>query len=446
MSDNKSQFSTFESVSAAKWKQQIQFELKGADYNETVVRQTADGIKVKPFYNSEDRATHLPAVPKTEPFRITETLYVKNVEKTIQRATKLVAKGCEAVILDLPEPIADFQNAFAALFALQIPVFVRTHFYDETFFEAIAKVEGVTLLTDPIHELAATGNWYTGSDNQFGFLKQSPTIFVNAGVYHNAGATPVQTVAFALAHAVEYFNQQSKPKEVVFQLELGSDFFFEIAAIRALRLLYQTVANTFGITAKSSIIAIPGKRNKTIYDYNVNMLRSTTECMSAILGGADFIQNRPYDALYHKENEFGNRIARNQLLILKHEAHLDKIQNPSDGSYFIESLTAQMARLALEKLKQIEADGGFIASLKKERIQAQIKLQADAEQQAVDAGKHVLIGTNIFKNSADQMADQLELYPFLKVQARKTIIAPLIQKRLAENIEQERLKSEKSTL
>ncbi|WP_298147868.1 methylmalonyl-CoA mutase family protein [Flavobacterium sp.] len=446
MSDIKSQFSAFENVSAAKWKQQIQFELKGADYNETVVRHASDGIKVKPFYNAEDRATHLPAVPKTAAFKITETLYVKNVDKTIQRATKLVAKGCEAIILDLPERITDFQMTFSALLALQIPIFLRPQFYDEIFFAAVSKIEGVTLLIDPIHELAATGNWFSGSDKQFGFLNQTPTIYINAGVYHNAGATPVQTIAFALAHAVEYFNQQSKPKDVVFQLELGSDYFFEIAAIRALRLLYQTVANSFGITAKCSLIAIPGKRNKTIYDYNVNMLRTTTECMSAILGGADFIQNRLYDALYHKENEFGNRIARNQLLILKHEAHLDKVQNPCDGSYFIESLTAQMARLALEKLKQIEADGGFIASLKKERIQAQIKLQADAEQQAVDAGKHVLIGTNKFKNSADVMNDQLELYPFLKVQARKTIIAPLIQKRLAENIEQERLKSEKSTL
>lgn len=445
MSQNKIQFTEFEAVSAAKWKQQIQFELKGADYNETVVRFTADGLKVKPFYNSEDCRTIVPSIPTPEPFKITETLYVKNVERTVLRAKKLVAKGCEAIILDLPEYVPNFREAFSELLALDASIFVKPQFYNESFISEITQIENVTLLLDPINHLASTGNWFAESDNQFHFLEINPTVYVEAGLYHNAGATTIQTLAFALAHAIEYFNIQSNPKKVIFQIEIGSDYFTEIAAIRALRLLYQTFATAFGITADCIVIASPGKRNKTIYDYNVNMLRSTTECMSAVLGGANFVQNKPYDSLYHKQNEFGNRIARNQLLILKHEAHFDKVQNPCDGSYFIESLTSQIAQLALEKVKQIESEGGFLTLLKKERIQAQIKGVAEASQRAVEEGKSILVGTNVYKNPADKMAESIEIYPFLKVQARKTIIAPLIQKRLAESIEQERLNAEKSS-
>src|SRR5690606_20773082 len=119
----------------------------------------------------------------------------------------------------------------------------------------------------------------------------------------------------------EYLNVTSSAVErsMTFQISTGPNYFFEIAKIRALRKLYATLAKEYGINENCHIIATPSKRNKTLYDYNVNLLRSTSECMSAVLGGADAVCNLPYDALYHKSNEFGERIARNQLLILKHE-------------------------------------------------------------------------------------------------------------------------------
>jgi methylmalonyl-CoA mutase len=164
--------------------------------------------------------------------------------------------------------------------------------------------------------------------------------------------------------------------------------------------------------------------------------------MSAILGGADTIANLPYDALYHKDNEFGDRIARNQLLILKNESYFDKVNNPSDGSYYIENLTHQLAEKALALFKDIEANGGFLKQLNEGIIKRKIQESADKEQELFDTGKEILLGTNKYPNKNDRMKDDLELFPFVKIKPRKTLITPIIEKRLAEKMEQDRLKEE----
>jgi methylmalonyl-CoA mutase len=202
------------------------------------------------------------------------------------------------------------------------------------------------------------------------------------------------------------------------------------------------LAAEYNHTFDCHIIATPTKRNKTLYDYNVNMLRTTTECMSAVLGGANSISNLPYDTLYHKDNEFGDRIARNQLLILKHESYFDKVSNPADGAYYIEALTEQLAEKALLLLKEIEEKGGFITQLIEGNIQKKISESASKEQELFDSGKEILLGTNKYPNKNDKMKHDLELFPFVKQKPRKTLIIPIIEKRLAEKLEQERLSQE----
>ena len=140
--------------------------------------------------------------------------------------------------------------------------------------------------------------------------------------------------------------------------------------------------------------------------------------------------NLPYDAIYHKSNEFGERIARNQLLILKNESHFDAASNPADGSHYLESLTAQLAEKALALFKEIEAGGGLLEAFKEGTIQRKIRESADKEQQAFDSGAEILLGTNKYPNPSDRMQDELQLFPFVKVQQRKTLITPLIEKRL----------------
>ena len=209
-----------------------------------------------------------------------------------------------------------------------------------------------------------------------------------------------------------------------------------------MRKLWSALASEYGVNAECQIFVTPSKRNKTLFDYNTNILRTTTECMSAILGGANTISNLAYDSIYHKINEFGERNARNQLLILKHESYFDKVNNPADGAYYIESLTEQLAEKSLLLLREIEANGGFLKQLKEGIIQRKIKESAEKEQKLFNEQEIILLGTNKHLNPNDLMKQELELYPFVKMNPRKTLIEPIIESRLAETIEQQRLKIE----
>jgi methylmalonyl-CoA mutase len=130
------------------------------------------------------------------------------------------------------------------------------------------------------------------------------------------------------------------------------------------------------------------------------------------------------------------------LLILKNESYFDKVNNPSDGSYYIENLTHQLAEKALALFKDIEANGGFLKQLNEGIIKRKIQESADKEQELFDTGKEILLGTNKYPNKNDRMKDDLELFPFVKIEPRKTLITPIIEKRLAEKMEQDRLKEE----
>src|SRR5690606_4558363 len=140
---------------------------------------------------------------------------------------------------------------------------------------------------------------------------------------------------------------------------------------------------------------------------------------------------------------FGDRISRNQLLVLKHESYFDKVNNPADGAYYIEELTQQLADKALVLFKDIEANGGFLMQLHEGTIQRKINESAAKEQELFDNGKEVLLGTNKYPNKNDRMSGELELFPFVKSNPRKTLIVPVIERRLAEKMEQERLENEK---
>jgi methylmalonyl-CoA mutase len=154
--------------------------------------------------------------------------------------------------------------------------------------------------------------------------------------------------------------------------------------------------------------------------------------MSAILGGVDGVSNLAYDAIYHKDNEFGDRIARNQLLILKQESYFNQVHNPADGAYYIESLTEQLAEKALALFKDIEANGGLITQLIEGTIQRKINESAQKEQELFDSGKEILLGTNKYPNKNDKMKHDLELFPFVKKNPRKTLITPIIETRKTE--------------
>jgi methylmalonyl-CoA mutase len=461
----KSLFNDFNPVSAKAWKQKIQLDLKGADYNDTLIWKSSEGIDVKPFYSAEDLETASHQIDTPTSWNICETIYVQNATQANQEALITIDKGTESLKFILPNSTFSLSTIFKNIDLNITPVHLELEFLDAEFvkqLETLANSNTVHVHSDIIGHLVKTGNWFLNlkhDHQQFeSIIAQTNSFSVDLTTYQNAGATMTQQLAYALAQTNEYLNHinnteslrthfkknNGKSLQVIFNVSVGTNYFFEIAKLRALRLIINTLISEYDLNAECQIIASPSKRNKTLYDYNTNMLRTTTECMSAILGGANTINNLAYDALYHKDNEFGSRIARNQLLVLKHESYFNQVTNASEGAYYIESLTNQLAEKGLDLFKSIEAQGGFVSQLFNGTIQRKIKESAQREQDKFNTQEEILLGTNKHPNPKDKMQHELELYPFVKTNIRKTLIAPIIEKRLSETLEKERLEHEKN--
>ncbi len=444
-------FSDFNEVSSGAWKQKIQAELRGADYNETLLWKTNEGITVKPFYHSDEEITYT-EVPENN-WKVAQLIIVNNAKESNKEAINIIKKGVESVIFKINTEIR-INELIENINTNEIEI--------QFLFETLSEKMSLELINlnlpkcffniDIIGHLAKTGNWCFSLKEDFKFIKQlvkkypkKNILSIDTTIYQNAGATITQQLAYAIAHLNEYFNnfKDGTLPKVQFLTSTSGNYFFEIAKIRALKLLYKTIAEAYNLeNSNCSILSFPSNRNKTIYDYNVNMLRTTTECMSAILGGANTVCNLAYDYIYHNTNEFGSRIARNQLLVLKNESAFNSVQNPVDGAYYIESITNQLAEKGLAVFKLIENGGGFLKQLKDGTIQRKIKESALKEQEQFDSGAITLLGTNKHPNSDDKMKNELEIEPFFKRIERKTIIAPITARRLSEKSEKIRLKQE----
>jgi methylmalonyl-CoA mutase len=451
-------FKEFDSVSSKQWKQKIQADLKGADYNDTLIWKTNEDISVKPFYHA-DGFEKLPEVTNTKAteWKICQSIYVANVIKSNLKAVDAIERGAENIKFIIPTEDVSIKELIQNINLTSTLLYFELQFLSTEFVNQLVSISAkakIYIQTDIIGNLAQSGNWFNNLKSDFNNFetttKSTSSFSINTSLYQDAGATMVQQLAYAMAHANEYLNflddkidsETKQSLKVSFNISVGTNYFFEIAKLRALRVLWNTLAPEYGVNTNCHIVAFPTKRNKTLYDYNINLLRTTTECMSAILGGANSICNLAYDAIYHKDNEFGERISRNQLLILKHESYFDKVNNPADGAYYIETLTNQLTKKALDLFKDIEANGGFLKQLKNGTIQRKIKESATKEQEQFNTGENILLGTNKHLNPNDAMKHELELYPFIKINQRKTLIEPIIEKRLAEKLEQERLKKE----
>ncbi len=459
---NKEQlFTDFPAVSSKAWKQKIQADLKGADYNETLIWESPEGIKVKPFYNTDDLdGNPLDLTVSGSEWQIGQHILVQNDIEANQLALNAIKGGAESLILTITKPDLKPEVLLNGIDLKLIPVHFHFQFLSVRYIKELLSFtdstkENIYLHIDILGNFCRTGNWFVNiqADHKeleeiFNAAVNTPTLSIDVALYQNAGANRVQELAYAIAHANEYLNFLNEKKlihpdlKICFKVATGGNYFFEMAKLRALRLLWNTLAAEFGILADCHILACPSYRNKTVYDFNVNLLRTTTECMSSILGGADTVYNLSYDAIYHKSNEFADRIARNQLLILKAESYLDKIRNPSDGAYYIESLTRQMAEKALDIFKKIEKGGGFLQQLKAHNIQRKIRESALKQQIQFDTGEEVLVGSNKYPNNMEKMKSELQRKPFAKNNPRKTIIEPIVEIRMAESMEKIRLNNE----
>ncbi|WP_459211982.1 methylmalonyl-CoA mutase subunit beta [Aquimarina rhabdastrellae] len=450
-------FDMFDPISAKQWKQKIQVDLKGADYNETLIYKSHEGIDIKPFYNSEDTQHIDQQIDMPSSWNIAQQIVIEDVDQANTLALQAVKEGAESLFFHIPNETIDFKAVLVGI-PTTISLYISMDFISISLADILNQVanNGYTIyaLNDIIGHLAQEGNWFDSLTKDHQNLEQilqnstlKSSLSIDLELYQNGGATIIQQLAYSLSHANEYLNHLEnkditilRNTPIIFNVAVGGNYFFEIAKLRALRLLWATLAKEYAVSEECHLIVSPSHRNKTILDYNVNMLRSTTECMSAILGGANTVYNLPYDTIYSNPNDFGNRIAINQLHVLKSESYFGMVDNPADGVYYIESLTAQFAEKALVLFKNIEAGGGFLHQLKEGTIQRKLKESTDREQELFDTNKISLTGTNTYQNKEEQLPS-LEKSPFMEIRSRKTLISPILKRRLSEKIEKEFIKN-----
>ncbi|MFH1194960.1 MAG: methylmalonyl-CoA mutase family protein [bacterium] len=257
------------------------------------------------------------------------------------------------------------------------------------------------------NELSVSAEWCIKN------IPHVKTIGVDAGYYHDCGAGAVQELAFAFSAAIEYLNQLASrglspdetAKQFRFTFGIGSFYFMEIAKLRAARLIWSNILKAFGVAEENRKMTIHARTslfNQTMYDPFVNMLRTTTEVFSGILGGADSLQTNPFDELFGIPDQFSRRIARNTQLILKEESHLDQVIDPAGGSYYVENLTNEIAKEVWKLIQVIDSKGGMFEALKQGFPQSEINRIRQQKFDDTAKRKSVIVGTNMYSNTKEE--------------------------------------------
>jgi methylmalonyl-CoA mutase len=421
----------FPPVSTQSWEEVIRKDLKGADYAKKLIWQSEDGLAVKPYYRAEDIAglEYLDAAPGDFPYarsdrstgdwRIREEIDAADPAKANQAALTAVVAGAEAIafrevrikdasglatlLANLQEIPIHFQNADESLIRLLIGRLIEGQ-----------KPSPVAISTDwdPLANL----------DFAAEILASAPPMLapftIHGAELEESGATAVEEVGFTLAAAIDFLAEMQSRKldvnraagSIAFSFAIGANYFFQIAKLRAFRLLWARAVESFGGTresAKARIHARTSRWNKTIYDPHVNILRATTEAMSAVLGSADSISVAPFDECYKAPDDASRRLARNTQILLKQEALLSRVADPGGGSYCIEVITDFIAREGWKAMQAIEAAGGY------RKAQAQITRALEqslaAREKAVLSRRRIFTGTNQHANLSEKALDRIDV-------------------------------------
>jgi methylmalonyl-CoA mutase len=290
--------------------------------------------------------------------------------------------------------------------------------------------------------LLATGDFPFDRDSSFEkckilletaqHLPHFSIIAVNGTRYRNAGSSIIQELGFSLSEGVEYLTQVTErgvsidkvAPNIKFNFGIGPNYFMEIAKVRAARYLWAQVVKAYGASnpsySRMNIHAVTADWNKTLYDPYVNMLRTTTESMSAIIAGIDSLTVRPFDSVFSEPGDFSERIARNQQLLLKEESYLDKVVDPGAGSYYIESITDALIGEAWKLFLEVESVGGFIEAFRQGFIQDRVKQSAEKKLNDIAIRKEVLLGTNQYPNINERVGKEIDAAVFPAPEDEKT--------------------------
>lgn len=456
MADSKETlFSDFPAVSTQEWMDKITVDLKGADYEKRLVWKTNEGFKVKPFYRQEDleglKTTE--GLPGQFPYLrgnkkndntwfIRQDIQVDNPEEANAKALDLLNKGIDSLgfkikgkdvseefihtlLKDICCECIELNFKTCQRQTVKLARFVTQYFKEKGY--APEKLQG-SFNFDPIGKMLKKGKdrskLIPTAKELIEILTPYPSfrcIAVNSLQLNNAGAYIYQELGYALAWGNQYLACMTEAgvpvdtaaQKIKFNFGISSNYFMEIAKFRAARLLWAQIVNEYKPSCLCACQMIAHAEtshfNLTLFDAHVNLLRTQTEAMSAALAGVDSMTVTPFDQAYESPNEFSERIARNQQLLLKEEAHLNRIVDPAAGSYYIENLTVSIAKQAWELFLQVEEEGGMTAAVKAGRIQEAVNGSNKARHEAVSKRKEILLGTNQYPNFTELAGEKSPL-------------------------------------
>ncbi len=472
-------FSEFSPVNKEAWKQQVMKDLKGKDFEANLLWNTAEGLVIEPYYAAEDltdeRVSLIQMAQQKPVGWLNQPLVVYEDEKTTNAAMRAISqKGADAILLDLDKAKVeevDFLKLFNGLKLSDTPVYFQTNGQETSVLTALRRFVAYQIkggfADDGLARWMTTGQL---SEDYFGMLSEitkntqnSPqfrTVCVSSHAFHNAGANIVQELAFTLASAVTYVDRLTDEgltaKEVIaklyFSVSVGTNYFMEIAKLRALRYLWGKVSSQFraggapleGLELEpetanwkpQTINAFIHAQTSSFYSSAItpdaNMLRTTTEAMSAVMGGCDTLTVRAYDATLKTPDDFSERIARNISILLKEEAHLDKIADPAAGSYYLDKLTLQLADAAWALFLEVEKKGGLMEAFKENFIQDSIEDNFKSVLSALQTNQRVMIGVNKFRIEEEVKPNFVKVQNFDKVESFKLLENKRISKTFEE--------------
>lgn len=454
--DTESLFHEFPPVTAGEWKQKILSDLKGADYEKTLIWKTPEGFPVKPFYTSEDLTglEYLNTLPGEYPFIrgfrregnqwiIRQDIPLTGIDDANKAAREAIRHGVQAIGFNTRE-ITNHHQIRKLLDGIDLSR-IAIHFFGSRSYPLTTELfiyeidrQGISadeingsLDFDPWSYLLVHGDFYVSLVNNLdesvyllsNIQKKIPQfrmIQVNGARFQDAGSTLVQELAFALASGNDYlarltergFSADNIASKITFNFALGSSFFLEIAKLKAARLLWSKIVSQYQPEELSScrmqIHGITARWNKTIFDPYVNLLRTTTEGMSGVLGNADSISILPFDIDYEDPDAFSERLSRNQQLIYKEESYLNKVADPAAGAYLIENLTDSIASHAWDLFREVEEHGGLVESVRQNVIQEMVAQSRRQKEKEMAQRRLVLIGTNQYPALAENMLGKIK--------------------------------------
>ncbi|MEJ2594125.1 MAG: methylmalonyl-CoA mutase family protein [bacterium] len=444
--DKENLFKEFTPVSPEQWKEKITADLKGADYDRTLVWKTEEGFEVQPFYTGHDLKKHdnLDVCPgdfpflrnhhiKGNPWLVRQDIKVKDITAANSKSLDIRMKGIDSLGLIFPldykptEPEIEklLQNIRLDLMEINYETSRPQEMLQIVnklaikYNRDLEKVSG-SLSYDPLGYYSKTGQFHHSYEEDMKKLyalvegakdlRRFQVVTVNAADFHNAGSGIITQLAFALARGADYLTYltgQGLDIDLVapairFTFAVGSNYFMEMAKFRAARYLWANIVNAYGLNdANNAAMYIHCENstwNKSVYDPYVNMLRVTTETMSSLLGGVDSMTVLPFNASYEEPTDFSERIARNLQLLLRGESYFDKVNDPAAGSYYIEELTASIIREAWKLFLEVDERGGYYEAFREGFIAHRITEEANAKDHRIAQGRRTILGTNKYPN------------------------------------------------